>query len=223
MGNDIGYDSIVGGGKHATTLHWIENTGPITPGELVLLDMGVENRSLYTADVTRTIPVDGRFTDLQRSLYDLVFTAQQAGIDALRPGEPFQAGHRAAMSVLAHGLEDLGLLPVSAEEALDPDSRVYARWTLHGTSHMLGMDVHDCGQAAPAAYAEGTLAEGMVLTVEPGLYFQEDDLRVPEELRGIGIRIEDDVLVTADGTQNLSAALPRTSADVEEWMGRLRG
>jgi Xaa-Pro aminopeptidase len=223
MGNDIGYDSIVGGGKHATTLHWIENTGPITPGELVLLDMGVENRSLYTADVTRTIPVDGRFTDLQRSLYDLVFTAQQAGIDALRPGEPFQAGHRAAMSVLAHGLEDLDLLPVSAEEALDPDSRVYARWTLHGTSHMLGMDVHDCGQAAPAAYAEGTLAEGMVLTVEPGLYFQEDDLRVPEELRGIGIRIEDDVLVTADGTRNLSAALPRTSADVEEWMGNLRG
>jgi Xaa-Pro aminopeptidase len=223
MGNDIGYDSIVGGGKHATTLHWIENTGPITPGELVLLDMGVENRSLYTADVTRTIPVDGRFTDLQRSLYDLVFTAQQAGIDALRPGEPFQAGHRAAMSVLAHGLEDLGLLPVSAEEALDPDSRVYARWTLHGTSHMLGMDVHDCGQAAPAAYAEGTLAEGMVLTVEPGLYFQEDDLRVPEELRGIGIRIEDDILVTADGTRNLSAALPRTSAEVEEWMGRLRG
>jgi len=223
MGNDIGYDSIVGGGKHATTLHWIDNTGPITPGEMVLLDMGVENRSLYTADVTRTIPVDGRFTDLQRSLYDLVLTAQQAGIDALRPGEAFQAGHRAAMSVLAHGLEDLGLLPVSAEEALDPDSRVYARWTLHGTSHMLGMDVHDCGQAAPAAYAEGTLAEGMVLTVEPGLYFQEDDLRVPEELRGIGIRIEDDILVTAEGTRNLSAALPRTSADVEEWMGRLRG
>ncbi|WP_345519861.1 aminopeptidase P family protein [Nocardioides conyzicola] len=223
MGNDIGYDSIVGGGKHATTLHWIDNTGPITPGELVLLDMGVENTSLYTADVTRTLPVDGTFTALQRELYDLVYAAQQAGIEALKPGEIFRAGHNAAMEVLAHGLEDLKLLPVSAEEALDPESRVYARWTLHGTSHMLGMDVHDCGQAAPESYAEGTLAEGMVLTVEPGLYFQEDDLLVPEELRGIGIRIEDDLLVTADGSTNLSAALPRTSTEVEEWMARLRG
>jgi Xaa-Pro aminopeptidase len=111
---------------------------------------------------------------------------------------------------------------VSAEEALDPDSKVYSRWTLHGVSHMLGMDVHDCGQAAPEAYAKGTLAEGMVLTVEPGLYFQADDLLVPEEMRGIGIRIEDDVLVTADGSQNLSAALPRTSTDVEEWMASSR-
>ncbi|HEY0889165.1 MAG TPA: aminopeptidase P family protein [Nocardioides sp.] len=222
MGNDIGYDSIVGGGSHATTLHWIDNTGPITPGELVLLDMGVENRSLYTADVTRTLPVDGRFTDVQRELYELVLAAQDVGIAAVRPGVPFRAAHNAAMEVLAHGLEGMGLLPVSAQEALDPESRVYARWTLHGTSHMLGLDVHDCGQAAPEAYAEGTLAEGMVLTVEPGLYFQEDDLLVPEELRGIGIRIEDDILVTADGSRNLSAALPRAAADVEEWMGALR-
>lgn len=222
MGNDIGYDSIVGGGSHATTLHWIDNTGPITPGTLVLLDMGVENRSLYTADVTRTLPVDGTFTSLQRELYDAVYAAQQAGIEAVRPGVPFKAAHNAAMEVLAHALADLGLLPVPVEEALDPESRVYARWTLHGTSHMLGMDVHDCGQASTEAYTEGTLAEGMVLTVEPGLYFQEDDLLVPEELRGIGIRIEDDILVTADGYRNLSAALPRTSAEVEEWMGSLR-
>jgi Xaa-Pro aminopeptidase len=222
MGNDIGYDSIVGGGKHATTLHWIDNTGPITPGELVLLDMGVEGRNLYTADVTRTLPVDGTFTPLQRDLYSLVLQAQNAGIDAVRPGAPFLAAHEAAMTVLAHGLEGLGLLPVSAEEALSPDSRVYARWTLHGTSHMLGMDVHDCAQAAPDAYRDGTLAEGMVLTVEPGLYFQEDDLLVPEELRGIGIRIEDDIVVTADGRRNLSEALPREVTAVEEWMGALR-
>ena len=156
-------------------------------------------------------------------LFRSVYAAQRAGVEAVRPGAPFRAAHHAAMSVLAHGLEDLKLLPVSAEEALDPQSRVYARWTLHGTSHMLGMDVHDCGRAAPETYAEGTLAEGMVLTVEPGLYFQEDDLLVPEELRGIGIRIEDDILVTADGSRNLSAALPRTAADVEEWMDRLRG
>jgi len=222
MGNDIGYDSIVGGGKHATTLHWIENSGPITPGELVLLDMGVEGHNLYTADVTRTLPVDGRFTDLQRELYDLVYAAQEAGNQAVKPGVPFLAPHQAAMTVLAHGLDGLGLLPVSVDEALSPDSKVYSRWTLHGTSHMLGMDVHDCGAASPEAYAQGTLAEGMVLTVEPGLYFQEDDLLVPEELRGIGIRIEDDILVTGDGFRNLSASLPRTSADVEAWMAAKR-
>ncbi|HWM74726.1 MAG TPA: aminopeptidase P family protein [Nocardioides sp.] len=221
MGNDIGYDSIVAGGRHATTLHWIENSGSITPGELVLLDMGVEGHSLYTADVTRTLPVSGTFSTLQRELYELVLKAQQAGIDAIRPGVPFLAAHDAAMEVLAPALDDMGLLPIPAEEALDPDSKVYARWTLHGTSHMLGMDVHDCGRAAPESYREGTLAEGMVLTVEPGLYFQEEDLLVPEELRGIGIRIEDDILVTADGARNLSDGLPRGAAEVEEWMARL--
>jgi Xaa-Pro aminopeptidase len=222
MGNDIGYDSIVGGGRHATTLHWIENSGPITPGELVLLDMGVEGRNLYTADVTRTLPVDGTFTALQRELYTLVLDAQQAGIEAVRPGAPFLAAHEAAMTVLAHGLDGMGLLPVPAEEALSPDSKVYSRWTLHGTSHMLGLDVHDCGRASDEAYAKGTLADGMVLTVEPGLYFQEDDLLVPEELRGIGIRIEDDILVTGDGSRNLSSSLPRTADAIEEWMGALR-
>ena len=209
MGNDIGYDSIVGGGRHATTLHWIDNSGPITPGDLVLLDMGVEASTLYTADVTRTLPVDGTFTPLQRELYTLVLTAQQAGIDAVRPGAPFLAAHQAAMHVIAHGLEDMGLLPVSAEEALSPDSKVYARWTLHGTSHMLGMDVHDCARASTDIYPKGDLEAGMVLTVEPGLYFQEDDLLVPEELRGIGIRIEDDIVVTENGARNLSEALPR--------------
>ncbi|HET8560726.1 MAG TPA: aminopeptidase P family protein [Marmoricola sp.] len=222
MGNDIGYDSIVGGGRHATTLHWVDNTGPITPGELVLLDMGAEATSLYTADVTRTLPIDGRYTPLQRELYSAVLRAQQAGIDAVRPGVPFRAAHHAAMEVLAHALGDLGLLPCSVEEALHPDSRLYARWTLHGTSHMLGMDVHDCAASSTEVYPEGDLAEGMVLTVEPGLYFQEDDLLVPEELRGIGIRIEDDVVVTADGCRNLSAGLPREPEAVEEWMGSLR-
>ncbi len=222
MGNDIGYDSIVGGGKHATTLHWIDNSGPITPGELVLLDMGVEGRNLYTADVTRTLPVDGTFTPLQRDLYTLVHAAQSAGIDAVRPGNGFMAPHHAAMDVLAHGLGDLGLLPCSVEEALSPDSKVYARWTLHSVSHMLGMDVHDCARSARESYHDGDLAPGMVLTVEPGLYFQEDDLLVPEELRGIGIRIEDDIVVTEDGHTNLSASLPRDVAAIEEWMGALR-
>lgn len=223
MGNDLGYDSIVANGSHATTLHWIENSGAVVPGELILLDMGVENANLYTADITRTLPVNGRFTTLQRDLYTLVLQAQDAALAALRPGAKFLAGHDAAMVVLAHGLDDLGLLPVPVEEALSPDSRVYARWTLHGTSHMLGMDVHDCGHAAPETYRDADLVEGMVLTVEPGLYFQADDLLVPDELRGIGIRIEDDVVVTADGVRNLSSALPRTPEAIEEWMGDLRG
>jgi Xaa-Pro aminopeptidase len=222
MGNDLGYDSIVAGGAHATTLHWTENSGSLTPGELVLLDMGVENRNLYTADVTRTLPVDGTFTPLQRDLYSLVLAAQQAGIDRVRPGADFQDPHDAAMSVLAHGLDDLGLLPVPAEEALAPDSKVYTRWTLHSTSHMLGLDVHDCAVAAPERYKLGELAAGMVLTVEPGLYFQEDDLLVPAELRGIGIRIEDDIVVTEDGSRNLSEALPRDPDAIEAWMAALR-
>lgn len=221
MGNDLGYDSIVGGGSHATTLHWIENSGQIRPGELVLLDMGVEVESLYTADITRTLPISGRFTPLQRDLYTLVLKAQQAGMDALAPGATFRAGHFAAMEILAHGLADLSLLPCSVEEALDANSRVYARWTLHGVSHMLGMDVHDCGAAAPEVYPEGDLVEGMCLTVEPGLYFQIDDELVPEELRGIGIRIEDDVVITADGARNLSGALPRDPDAIEAWMAEL--
>ncbi len=223
MGNSVGYDSIVGGGAHATTLHWIDNTGPVTPGELLLLDMGAEGTNLYTADVTRTLPVSGTFTALQRDLHTLVYEAQTAGIGAVRPGASFQDPHKEAMRVLVNGLDGLGLLPCSVDEALSPDSKVYARWTLHSTSHMLGMDVHDCGRAAREAYYDGTLEEGMVLTVEPGLYFQEDDLLVPAEMRGIGIRIEDDVLVTGDGVRNLSAALPRDAAGVEEWMANLRG
>ncbi|WP_406023771.1 aminopeptidase P family protein [Nocardioides sp. NBC_00850] len=219
-GNDLGYDSIVGGGSHATTLHWIDNDGPIVPGELVLLDMGVEGHNLYTADITRTLPISGTFTPLQRNLYELVYKAQQAGIEAIRPGVTFRAGHFAAMEILAHGLDDLGLLPVSVDEALSEDNKTYSRWTLHGVSHMLGLDVHDCASASKEAYIEGPLQEGMVLTVEPGLYFQKEDKLVPEELRGIGIRIEDDIVVTKDGSVNLSAGLPRTADDVEAWMGQ---
>ncbi|MGH3353310.1 MAG: aminopeptidase P family protein [Nocardioides sp.] len=219
-GNDLGYDSIVGGGSHATTLHWIDNNGPIVPGELVLLDMGVEGHNLYTADITRTLPISGKFTSLQRNLYELVYNAQQAGIEAIRPGVTFRAGHFAAMEILAHGLNDLGLLPVSVDEALSEDNKTYSRWTLHGVSHMLGLDVHDCASASKDTYIEGPIQEGMVLTVEPGLYFQKEDKLVPEELRGIGIRIEDDIVVTKDGSVNLSAGLPRTAADVEAWMGQ---
>jgi Xaa-Pro aminopeptidase len=221
-GNAVGYSTIAAAGAHACTLHWIRNDGRARPGDLLLLDAGVEDTHLYTADVTRTLPVSGRFTDVQRRVYDLVYAAQEAGIAAVRPGVPFRAAHDAAMRVLAEGLAEWGLLPVSAEESLDPSCGLHRRWTLHSTSHSLGLDVHDCARARAAAYLEGELAEGHVLTVEPGLYFQADDLTVPAEYRGIGVRIEDDILVTADGHENLSAALPRRADEVEEWMAVLR-
>jgi Xaa-Pro aminopeptidase len=126
------------------------------------------------------------------------------------------------MRVLAEGLVELGVLRVSAEEALAEDRQLHRRYTLHGTSHMLGLDVHDCAHARETEYREGTLRPGHVLTVEPGLYFQADDLTVPEDLRGIGIRIEDDVLVTEDGCRVLSAALPGEAGDLERWMAALR-
>ncbi|GGM58719.1 Xaa-Pro aminopeptidase 1 [Micromonospora sonchi] len=221
-GNDVGYGSIVGAGEHATILHWVHNRGVTRPGELLLMDMGVEGRNLYTADVTRVLPVNGRFTALQRQVYDIVYASQQAGIDFIKPGVSFKDVHLTCMRVLAEGLADLGLLPVSVDEAMDEKSTVYRRWTLHGFGHMLGIDVHDCSNARKEAYREGTLGEGYVLTVEPGLYFQPEDELVPEELRGIGIRIEDDVLVTTDGAVNLSAGLPRRADEVETWLSEQR-
>jgi Xaa-Pro aminopeptidase len=220
-GNDVGYGSICAAGSHACILHWTDNDGEVREGDLVLLDMGVEGHELYTADVTRTLPVNGTFTPQQREIYTLVYESQEAAMAACRPGADFLAPHRAAMEVLAKGLERLGILE-SAEEALAEDSQLYRRYTLHGVSHMLGIDVHDCAQARKEMYTKGTLAEGYVLTIEPGLYFQPDDLTVPEELRGIGVRIEDDVVVTADGCRNLSSALPRHPDQVEAWMAGLR-
>ncbi|GAB4006265.1 aminopeptidase P family protein [Glycomyces albus] len=221
-GNGLGYDSIVGAGAHATTLHWTTNDGRTKTGELLLMDMGVENRNLYTADVTRTIPVDGRFTPLQRQVYEIVHASQQAGMDIIRPGVEFQEIHQACMRVLAEGLDDLGVLPVSVDEAMGKDSLVYRRWTLHGFGHMLGLDVHDCAASRPEHYYRGKVEEDHVLTVEPGLYFQANDELVPAELRGVGIRIEDDVRVTADGCQNLSEALPRGADEVEAWLAEQR-
>jgi Xaa-Pro aminopeptidase len=221
-GNDLGYSSIVGAGAHGTILHWIRNDGVTVPGELLLMDMGVEGHHFYTADVTRTVPVSGRFSPLQRQVYDIVYASQQAGMAAVRPGVSFHDVHLTCMRVLAEGLHDLGLLPVSVDEAMSEQSTVYRRWTLHGFGHMLGIDVHDCSYARKEAYRNGPLQEGYVLTVEPGLYFQPEDDLVPAELRGIGVRVEDDVVVTADGCRNLSAGLPRTSADVEEWMASQR-
>ncbi|WP_327286777.1 aminopeptidase P family protein [Streptomyces sp. NBC_01198] len=217
-GNDVGYGSIIGAGAHATILCWKRNHGTTVPGELLLMDMGVENNHLYTADVTRTVPVSGSFTPLQRQVYDIVYASQQAGMDLIKPGVKFKDVDLTCMRVLAEGLEELGILPVSVDEAMDPQSLVYRRWTLHSFGHMLGIDVHDCAGARAEKYREGELREGYVLTVEPGLYFQPEDELVPAELRGMGIRIEDDILVSAEGAVNLSADLPRQADEIESWL-----
>ncbi|MFD9236698.1 aminopeptidase P family protein [[Kitasatospora] papulosa] len=221
-GNDIGYGSICAAGPHATTLHWVRNDGAVRSGELLLLDAGVETDEYYTADVTRTLPINGTFSPLQRKIYDAVYEAQEAGIAAVKPGGDFRDFHDAAQRILAEKLVEWGLLgDLSVEKVLELG--LQRRWTLHGTGHMLGMDVHDCAAARTESYVNGTLEPGVCLTVEPGLYFQADDLTVPEEYRGIGVRIEDDILVTEDGNRNLSAALPRRSDEVEAWMARLKG
>ena len=217
-GNDTGYHSICAAGEHGTTLHYWRNDGTVRDGDLLLLDAGVEHVELYTADITRTMPISGKFTEPQLEIYNLVLAAQEAAIAVTRPGAKYSDPNTAAMEVLARGLFDLGILPVTPEESLEKESGLHRRWTLHGVSHMLGIDVHDCAKARAELYTEGELKEGHVFTIEPGLYFRTNDELVPERFRGIGIRIEDDFVVTADGCENLSAMLPRSAEEVEAWM-----
>ncbi len=223
-GNWEGYDTIAASGPHACYLHWTRNDGAVLPGDLILIDAGAEADSLYTADITRTLPVSGTFSEVQRRIYDTVVEAADAAFAAARVGVPFRTIHEAAMDVIARRTAEWGLLPVTAQEALDADKGgQHRRYMVHGTSHHLGIDVHDCAQARREMYYDGILEPGMVFTIEPGLYFQIDDLTVPEEYRGIGVRIEDDILMTADGPVNLSADIPRTSTEVEAWMARIQG
>ena len=224
MGNDLGYDSIVGGGRHATTLHWIENSGPITPGELVLLDMGAEATSLYTADVTRTLPVDGTFT--AAAARPLLPRARgPAGRHrrrTTRGGVP-RGRTRQRWRCSPTGSTTSGCCPSPPRRRSPPTAASTRGGRCTAPATCSAWTCTTARPPTPAIYPGGDLEEGMVLTVEPGLYFQEDDLLVPEELRGIGIRIEDDIVVTADGARNLSEALPRDPAEIEEWMSELRG
>jgi Xaa-Pro aminopeptidase len=220
-GNDLGYDTIAAAGKNACVLHWISNDGEVKPNELVLVDAGVEIDSLYTADITRTLPVSGKFTQAQKKIYLAVLEAADAAFAIAKPGIKFREIHAAAMKVIAQKTAEWGILPVSAEESLDENKQFHRRWMVHGTSHHLGIDVHDCAQARKEMYLDAELKEGMVFTIEPGLYFHADDLLAPEQFRGIGIRIEDDVLVTATGVENLSRALPRDPDEIEAWMAKL--
>jgi Xaa-Pro aminopeptidase len=220
-GNDVGYDTIAASGAHACILHWMRNDGAVRDGDLLLLDAGVEVESLYTADVTRTLPVNGQFSEAQRKVYQLVLDAQKAALATIKPGAKFRDFHRASQIVIANALAEWGILPVTAAESLDPECGLHRRWTLCSTGHMLGIDVHDCAKARADQYLDGILEVGHVLTVEPGLYFQADDELIPSELRGIGVRIEDDIVVTENGYELLTANLPREIDEIESWMRRL--
>jgi Xaa-Pro aminopeptidase len=222
-GNDVGYHSIVAAGRHGTVLHWWRNHGAIEAGQLLLADMGVESDELYTADVTRTMPVSGQWSADQLRVYRAVLEAQSAGIAEVKAGADFVAAHRAAMWVLADHLYSWGVLSVPPEvscsaEPEQPGAGLYRRYTLHSTSHMLGIDVHDCAAAREQVTRNGALHAGYVLTVEPGLYFQPNDATVPAELRGLAVRIEDDILVTDGAPVNLSDALPRDPNQLVAWM-----
>lgn len=218
LGNAVGYDSIIASGPHAPILHWMRNTGVVKNGDLLLVDAGVEVDSLYTADITRTFPTNGKFTDFQKTLYQAVLDSQQAGFEAAKIGATYSDIHHACMRVIAERLHEWGLLPVSVEESLSPEGQHHRRWLACGVAHHLGLDVHDCAQARFEAYQGAPLREGMIFTIEPGLYFREDDLLIPPEYRGIGIRIEDDVLMTADGPEWISAGIPKEIDEVEAWM-----
>ena len=187
-------------------------------GELLLIDAGVEVNSLYTADITRTFPTNGKFTDFQKKLYQAVLDSQQAGFEVAKPGATYSDIHHACMRVIAERLHDWGILPVDVEESLSPEGQQHRRWLACGVAHHLGLDVHDCAQARYESYQNAKIRPGMIFTIEPGLYFREDDLLIPPEYRGIGIRIEDDVLMTEDGPEWISAGIPKQIDDVEAWM-----
>jgi Xaa-Pro aminopeptidase len=210
------YGTIVGSGVNATILHYVENASVCRDGELLLVDAGAEVEG-YSADITRTFPVNGRFTKDQKAVYDVVLAAQLAAIDRVRVGETFDRVHDAALRKLVEGLVGLGILGGTAEAAIADES--YKPYFMHRTSHWLGLDVHDVGE-----YRHGeswrALEPGMVLTVEPGLYFPVDRTEVPERYRGIGIRIEDDVLVTAGEPEVLTAGTPKTTTEIETIMAQ---
>jgi Xaa-Pro aminopeptidase len=210
------YPCIVASGGNATILHYHENDRRMAAGELLLVDAGSEVDCL-ASDVTRTWPVGGRFTPAQRRVYEIVLAAQHAAIATVKPGAGFNDAHDVALRVLIGGLRDLALLAGSVDEILV--SRSYRRFYMHRTGHWLGMDVHDVG----AYYRQGSeprrLEAGMVVTVEPGLYFDEEDATIPAEYRGIGVRIEDDVLVTADGNEVLTRDCPKEIVELEALVG----
>jgi len=207
-----GYDSIVASGRNACILHYVSNSRRMRRGEVVLVDAGAEV-DYYTADITRCLPVSGSFTAPQAEVYGVVLRAQKAAIRAVAPGKVWNLPHRAAVRAIVDGLLRLGILKGKRDTLIEKET--YRRWFMHGTSHWLGMDVHDAGGYLEADGKPRRLRPGMVLTIEPGLYFGPKDRRVPKKYRGIGIRIEDDVLVTRKGSRVLTTAAPKEVREIE--------
>jgi Xaa-Pro aminopeptidase len=206
-----GYGTIVGGGDNATILHYVDNDRPLRRGDLLLIDAGGEIDG-FTADVTRTYPVGARFSPAQRRCYELVLAVEKSCIAAVRPGNDIERIHEQAIDLLTRGMIELGLLEGEPAELIEKGA--YKRFYMHRTSHWLGMDVHDVGIYAPDGKSR-PLAPGIVLTIEPGLYVAAETANVPDEYRGIGIRVEDDILVTADGHENLTITIPKEIDDLE--------
>ena len=216
------YPSIVGSGDNATILHYNENNQLTTDGDVVLIDAGCEVDG-YASDITRSFPVNGKFTDPQREIYELVLSAQKAGIEACQVGLPWSSMHQATSRVLAQGLVDLGILNCTFEEALGDDyDGPFRQFFMHGTGHLLGLDVHDVGGGRQGDKGpERTLTPGMVVTIEPGLYFGawREDIDIDSKWAGIGIRIEDDVLITENGPIILTAKCPKSISEIEAIIG----
>tara|TARA_Y200000002_G_scaffold262263_1_gene217709 strand:- start:700 stop:1536 length:837 start_codon:yes stop_codon:yes gene_type:complete len=213
------YPSIVGCGENATILHYTTNRDVCGDDEVILIDAGAEYRG-YASDITRSWPISGSFTDAQREIYDVVLEAQLAAIEACQVGNLYTAPHDAARKVLAEGLIRLGVISQSLEDSLDMESGELKRWYMHNTSHWIGLDVHDAGVYKPGGEPR-LLEPGMCLTVEPGLYFGawRPDVDCPERYANIGIRIEDDVLITQDGPVVLTEDCPKTVEDIERIVG----
>ncbi len=212
------YNSIVGGGANACILHYVENNQPLKDGDLVLIDAACEYE-FYASDITRTFPVNGKFSPEQKALYEVVLASQYAAIDAVRIGNSYREPHEVAVKILTEGLVDLGLLKGDVSELIETEA--YRQFYMHGTGHWLGMDVHDVG-----SYKKDDdwrqYEEGMVVTVEPGLYIAPDDETVDKKWRGIGIRIEDDVVATSKGPRVLTADVVKDIADIEHLMAQAK-
>ncbi|MCT8088928.1 Xaa-Pro aminopeptidase [Acinetobacter sp. C_4_1] len=212
------YNSIVGGGANACILHYVENDKALNDGDLVLIDAACEYQ-LYASDITRTFPVNGKFSPEQKALYELVLKAQLAAIDAVRIGNSYKEPHNVAVRILVQGLLDLGIMHGDLEEIIEKES--FRQFYMHGTGHWLGMDVHDVGSYKQDGEWRA-YEEGMVVTVEPGLYIAPDDETVDAKWRGIGIRIEDDVVATENGPLVLTKDVVKTVEDIEALMAKTK-
>jgi Xaa-Pro aminopeptidase len=215
----VAYNSIIGGGANATILHYVENSMPLRDGDLILIDAGAEYKG-YASDITRTFPVNGKFTPAQREVYDVVLEVQKRCIDYTVTGNRWADRQKYSIELLTEGMLKLGLLKGKATELIK--NKAYLKYYMHGVGHYLGLDVHDAGRYYVDQYAKESkpFAPGMVLTVEPGLYVPPNDKDAPAKYRGIGIRIEDDVLVTEDGNRNLTSKVPKEAEEIEALMAK---